>query len=159
MAMAQENFTQVGIAVVSVHWPAAMRARVMTPIVFWASLVPWASETSDALPIWPHRKPWLVNCSATFATTRKMNQVPTAATTPAMTGEATAGRITLPMTPSSLVPSPVHFTPLIPSAAMAEPMSPPNRACEDDDGRPSSHVRTFQTIPPTRPARMMRSSA
>ena len=58
MAIAQETLTQNGTAVVSVHWPAAMRARVMTPIVFWASLVPWASETSDALPIWPQRKPW-----------------------------------------------------------------------------------------------------
>ena len=52
-------------AVVSVHSPAAIRARVMTPIVFWASLVPCASETSEALPIWPQRKPWSVNCSAT----------------------------------------------------------------------------------------------
>ena len=29
----------------------------MMPIVFWASLVPWASETSEAAPIWPQRKP------------------------------------------------------------------------------------------------------
>ena len=41
----------------SVQSPAAISARVMTPIVFCASLVPWASETSEALPIWPQRKP------------------------------------------------------------------------------------------------------
>ena len=29
----------------------------MTPIVFCASLVPCASETSEAEPIWPQRKP------------------------------------------------------------------------------------------------------
>jgi hypothetical protein len=27
----------------------------MTPIVFWASLVPWARETIEALPTWPQR--------------------------------------------------------------------------------------------------------
>ena len=131
----------------------------MTPIVFWASLVPWASDTSEALPIWPHRKPWSVNFVATFATTRKMSHVPSAATTPAMTGEAKAGRITLPITPSSLVPSPVHLTPPRPSAAIAAPMRPPKRAWDDEDGSPSSQVRTFQTMPPTSPARMIRSKA
>ena len=31
----------------------------MMPIVFWASLVPWASETIEAEPIWPIRNPLL----------------------------------------------------------------------------------------------------
>jgi hypothetical protein len=35
--------------------PWAMSASVMMPMVFCASLVPWASETSDAEPIWPTR--------------------------------------------------------------------------------------------------------
>ena len=128
---------------------------MITPIVFWASLVPWASETSDALPTWPQRKPVSVNRSATPAMTRKISQVPTAATTPAITGEAIAGRITLPMTPSSLVPSPFQLTPLRPRAAMALPIRPPKSACEDEDGRPITQVARFQTIPPTRPARMI----
>lgn len=34
-----------------------MSASAMTPIVFCASPVPWASETSPAVPIWPQRKP------------------------------------------------------------------------------------------------------
>jgi hypothetical protein len=80
MARAQATLTQIGTDPVSVQWPAAMSARVMTPMVFCASLVPWASETSEALPIWPHRKPWLVKRSATPAMARKMNQVPSAAT-------------------------------------------------------------------------------
>jgi hypothetical protein len=35
----------------------AMRARVMIPIVFWASFVPWASDTIAAEPICPSRNP------------------------------------------------------------------------------------------------------
>jgi hypothetical protein len=31
----------------------------MTPIVFCASLVPWASDTMQADPTCPMRKPWL----------------------------------------------------------------------------------------------------
>ena len=76
-----------------------------------------------------------------------------------MTGDSTAGRITLPTTPSSLVPSPVQFTPLSRAPAMVAPIRPPNSACEELDGRPSSQVSRFQTIPPTRPARMISSSA
>ena len=33
--------------------PAVISVRVMMPIVFWASLVPWASATIDADTIWP----------------------------------------------------------------------------------------------------------
>ena len=48
-----------------VQSPAAISASVMTPMVFCASLVPCASDTSEALPIWPHAEPALVNRSAT----------------------------------------------------------------------------------------------
>ncbi len=37
--------------------PAEIRARVMTPMVFCASYVPWARATSEAEAIWPIRKP------------------------------------------------------------------------------------------------------
>ena len=57
MATAQATLTQNGMLPVSVHCPEAISARVITPIVFCASLVPWASETSEAEPIWPQRKP------------------------------------------------------------------------------------------------------
>ena len=39
--------------------PLVISARVMMPMVFCASLVPCASETMQAEPIWPIRKPWL----------------------------------------------------------------------------------------------------
>jgi hypothetical protein len=76
-----------------------------------------------------------------------------------MSGDMAAGSTTLPRTPSSLLPSPTHLTPLTPRPAMAAPMRTPNRACDEDDGRPSSQVSRFQTMPPTRPARTMSSSA
>jgi len=61
---------------------------------------------------------------------------------------------TLPTTPSSFsVEWPSQLTWEKPNPAMVAPTSPPRRACEEDDGRPSSQVRRFQTMPPTRPAR------
>jgi hypothetical protein len=53
--------------------------------------------------------------------------------------------ITLPTTPSSLLPSPTQLTPERPSPAIAEPTSPPKRAWEDDEGRPSSQVGLLGT--------------
>ena len=38
---------------------------------------------------------------------------------------------------------------------MADPIRPPNRACEDEEGRPSSQVVRFHRMPPTRPANTM----
>src|ERR1700709_123237 len=130
MAHAQASLTQNGTAPVSVHLPAAISASVITPIVFCASLVPWASEPSDAHPIWPPRKPLSVQLAATPTVTRKISQVPTTPTRPAITGDITAGRITLPITPSSLAPSPFQLTPPHPSAANEAPIRPPNNACE-----------------------------
>ena len=36
-----------------------------------------------------------------------------------------------------------------PPRAIAAPTSPPMSACDDDEGRPSRHVRRFQTIAPS----------
>jgi len=38
--------------------PAVIRVSVITPIVFCASLVPWASATIDPETIWPSLKPF-----------------------------------------------------------------------------------------------------
>jgi hypothetical protein len=67
-----------------------------------------------------------------------------------ITGDMTAASNTLPTTPSSLVPLPFQLTP-----ATVAPNRPPNSACDELDGRPSSQVSRFQMIPPTRPARMI----
>jgi hypothetical protein len=74
-----------------------------------------------------------------------------------MSGDITAGNNSLPTTPSSLFPLPVHLTPSSPGPAMVAPMRPPNRACDELDGRPRSQVSRFQTMAPTSPASTMRS--
>lgn len=42
---------------------------------------------------------------------------------------------------------------------MAAPISPPNNACEELEGRPSNQVSRFHTMPPTRPANTMSNRA
>ena len=86
------------------------------------------------------------------------NHVPAAATTRAIAGESTAGRITLPTTPSSSEPSPTQLTPENPRPAIAAPIRPPKSACEELDGSPSSQVSMFHRMPPTRPASTMTNS-
>ncbi|MPM76248.1 hypothetical protein SDC9_123245 [bioreactor metagenome] len=76
----------------------------------------------------------------------------------ATTGEASAGSTTFPRMPSSLVPSPAQLTPPKPSAAIVEPTSPPNSACDELDGSPSSQVSRFQKMPPISPQNTISSS-
>ena len=59
IASAQQTMTQIGALDLAASVPLAIRARVMTPMVFCASLVPCASETMQAEPIWPILKPCL----------------------------------------------------------------------------------------------------
>lgn len=73
-----------------------------------------------------------------------------AATRPATTGASSAGTRILLTTPSDPF---AQMTPLVPSAAIVAPMSPPKRACDELDGMPKSHVARFQRIPPTSPAK------
>ena len=57
MATAEPRITQVGGPELLLSSPAEINVSVMIPIVFWASLVPCASETNDAETIWPVRNP------------------------------------------------------------------------------------------------------
>ena len=51
---AQPSLTQSGTEkFVALMLPLAISASEITPIVFWASLVPCASDTRDAEKIWP----------------------------------------------------------------------------------------------------------
>jgi hypothetical protein len=63
------------------------------------------------------------------------------ATTPATSGEATAGMITF----CSSVPK---CTALPPTAIQVAPIRPPKSACEELEGRPSYQVSRFRTIAP-----------
>src|SRR5690242_17551434 len=145
IASAQQTMTQTGALDPAVSVPLAISAKVMTPMVFCASLVPCASETTQAEPTCPIRKPCLRPPSVSDLVIRYSDQVPTAAMSPAMTGERTAGMITLET-------SPCQFTALPPAAAIVEPITPPMSACEELDGMPNSHVSRFQMMPPQSPA-------
>ena len=64
------SLTQNGMSASAEMVPWATRARKMTPMVFCASLVPWARETSEAEPIWPSRKPLSLVSSPTLEVMR-----------------------------------------------------------------------------------------
>ena len=46
MEQAATTITQLGIDALAARWPEVISARVITPIVFWASLEPWAKATA-----------------------------------------------------------------------------------------------------------------
>src|SRR5215217_5552909 len=71
------------------------------------------------------------------------------------TRNASGGAIRPGMTTFSTSPEPI--TALDPSAANAEPTTPPISACEDDDGSPKYQVSRFQKIAPIRPAKTIGS--
>src|ERR1700757_1726507 len=124
MASAQQTMTQTGALEPLATVPLAISARVMTPIVFCASLVPWASETTQAEPTCPIRKPCLRAPSVSDLVIRYSSQVRHAAMNAAMIGESTAGMTTLET-------SPCHSTALPPAAAIVEPTTPPISACDE----------------------------
>src|SRR6185437_9455348 len=41
----------------------------------------------------------------------------------------------------------------LPAAANVAPMTPPISACDDEEGIPKNHVRTFHRMAPTKPAK------
>ena len=104
IASAQATFTQSGIACTLVQFPYAIRANVITPIVFCASLVPCANDTSDADPTWPHRNVASRRRCGTQLTNLNTTQVPIPATSPAMIGANTAGSTIELITPPHLTP-------------------------------------------------------
>src|SRR5918998_374425 len=104
-----------------------------------------ASETSEADPTWPQRKPRDVVSCGRLRVSRATSQVPVAATPIATSGAVSAGTSTLDTTPDQMTPD-------VPTAASTEPITPPTSACDELDGKPHSHVSRFQTMPPTRPA-------
>ncbi len=127
--------------------PPVIRVRVMTPMVFWASLVPCASETSPAEAICPARYPLAAVRSPACRPIRYVSRVAAIAAIPATSGDISAGSRTLTTTASPC-------TPCSPTAASVAPIRPPNSACEELDGRPASQVTRFQTIAPMRPAKI-----
>src|SRR5882757_7348398 len=66
---------------------------------------------------------------------------------PATIGDSTRGSSTLLTTPANLIA-------LDPAATQVAPISPPNRAWEELDGRPSNQVSRFHRIAPTSPPKI-----
>ena len=70
------------------------------------------------------------------------------AASPATRGATTAGRMILDMITEM-------FTPAVPAPISTAPIRPPNRACEELDGKPNSQVIRFQRMAPTSPAKII----
>src|SRR4051812_14323079 len=147
MAVAELTTTQVGISgFVAGRLPWATSASAMTPIVFCASLVPWASASRPPETTCPARNPRATGPGDRRAGTRYARRMPMAATGKASTGAVSAGTMTLPG-------SPPHWTSPGPWAASVAPTIPPISACDELDGSPAYQVTRFHTIAPTSPAK------
>jgi hypothetical protein len=91
-------------------------ANVITPVVFWASLVPCANATREADTTWQRRKSSATISGAPWAVIRYANRVATRATMPATIGDSASGSSTLPSKLSNLiasVPAYTHVAPII----------------------------------------------
>ena len=128
--------------------PLATSARKMMPIVFCASLVPWASENrlaGDDLPepeaAVDRARPLPADDPVADEDRRGRRR------TNASTGATSAGTMTFSTRPVA------DARRSVPSAASVEPTMPPISACEDDDGSPKYQVSRFQKIAPIRPAK------
>ena len=99
IATAQLTTTHAGVEEFDASVPLAMRASVTTPMVFCASLVPCAMESSDDEPICPTRKPNDEVSLSTFAVRRLAAKMATPAATKATNGARPAGMMTFEISP------------------------------------------------------------
>src|SRR6476620_10632756 len=148
MARPAVTITQVCGPVPDAWYPPVINTRVITPIVFWPSEVPCASaiiEPDTVCARWNQRAAgfWSARRSSRYT-----SPVASAAATPATTGAASAGSTILESTTEKLTPD-------APAPTSTAPISPPNRAWDDDDGIPNSQVSRFHRIAATRPAKIM----
>jgi len=143
--------THTGMLCLAPRYPPVTRASPTTPTVLAASCIPCPSDMKNAetdwrmrkirfsRPGWPRRK-----IHSTASITRYPSTKPTS-------GDSTIGiKILLTMPDQKMTPS---------GTSNVAPTSPPNRACEDDDGIPKYQVIRFQMVAPTRPANTRPSPA
>src|SRR6478735_2259940 len=107
-------------------------------MVFCASLPPWPSEKSAAETNCSLRKVASANAGVAFTKDQE-----TISTRSSARPKPSAGETTMPAT---VLPTPDQITGLNPALAMPAPSRPPIRACEDDDGIPTSQVKMFQEM-------------
>src|SRR5882724_550223 len=118
----------------------------MMPMVFCASLPPWPSEYSEAETNCRMRK-----ARSTANGVERTDSQDTIATSTSASRNPTSGDSTIA---SSVLESPLQTAADIPAFAMPPPSSPPISACELDEGIPSAQVIRFQTMAPTRAAKI-----
>src|ERR671914_723963 len=123
IAAAAETITQNGgVGSPAGREPYATSARAITPMVFWASLVPCASASSPPDTTCPPRNPLVTGVGRSLPTIRYST------------------RIEMPPTANASV-----------GATSAAPTIPPISAWDELDGSPKYQVIRFQAIAPTRP--------
>src|SRR3954468_6051846 len=127
--------------------PAVIRVNVITPMVFCASLVPWARASIDAETRWPTWKPRVTRPGSARAVTRRARYVAVRAISAATTGASTAGRMILFSTALKLIAP-------APPATQVAPIRPPKSAWEKLEGRPRYQVTRFHRMAPTSPAKI-----
>ena len=99
------------------------------------------------MTVWPWRKPLSTCFSSMPLVMNPMSLVAHVAASAATITDTIAGIRILVSTPTKLTPS-------TPAPMMTAPTRPPNRAWEELEGRPTSQVRRFHRMAPTRPANM-----
>ena len=122
--------------------PAETSARVMMPIVFWASLEPWAKAMNPADTTWRRRKRWASGRRAARRKIQKRATIRMNAPKNPISGEVTSGIRTL-----LTIPSTFEGARRRPRSTVA-PRRPPIRAWLLELGMPSRQVIRFQTIAP-----------
>ena len=130
--------------------------RTIIPMAFWASLAPWLKAKSPEVRYCDIisgrlifrlalRSRVLVNLMTKYP---PMNPMPT----------ERKRKITTLVIPTNWPPDRSSFNPQLtfpnPAAAMPDPISPPTRACVDEEGMPHTQVTRFQATAPTRVAKM-----
>src|ERR1700729_2218914 len=118
----------------------------MMPMVFCASLPPCPSEYSEADAYCRMRK-----ARSTANGVERTDAQDTIATNTSASRNPTSGDSTIA---SNVFDSPLQTAADSPALAMPPPTNPPISACEEDDGMPNPQVIRFQTMAPTRAAKI-----
>ena len=139
--------------------PPRTSARAMTPMLFWASLPPWAKASRPVPPTSMRRRGRLARRVARRSARRPMRNTRKPAAMPAI-GERTSAT-TILVTPSSC-PSARAESPQLtspgPAATMVTPTRPPTSAWVNDEGIAKRQVTTFHTAAPAIPAATIASA-
>ena len=141
IAVAARTMIQSGIGESGGRTPAAIRARVMMPIVFWASFEPWLNAIAAADRTWSRRKRSLIRLGFALRKTFRITSIAVNPITTPRIGESTSGSRTFSAIPPTLIAAG-------PTDTITAPTSPPIRAWLDELGMPNRQVIRFQTIAP-----------